>query len=241
MMKPTLALQPNNYAYADIKAKFADGKPLSCTQLNFLDWHQKELSSAHLGFDPLLNYYLKHHAHGYIEDHSFLLPHEVLNAEDIAKLKKRLKIVLQGQSKSIELKMTPTQFQQFKTFSVNELIFYHGNQLLTGAPFLLGGIPHIIYFQWGNSFGVAKYVVLAEEKALKSNLLIYFEDMGERLLDECVYDYQRRFRNELRPQHHLQPAMHMHPQPIPQVTEQRSLFKTPTLTLSPLQYVKVKG
>lgn len=224
-IKQKLVNKPNAYVLKNIIAKHANGVPLTCDERNFLDWHQKTLSNEHI--DSAAAYYLKHHTLPYSEGHSFLLPHEIINKADIDKLKKRLKIMLSEKGKNVELKFTTQQFLDFKKLNYSELILFHGNQLLTGAPFFPGGIAPIIFFQWGNLFGVAKYVMLAEERALRSNVLIYFEDMQERLLDECVKDYKQQHVNELKntPQQ----------QSIPQeqvVQRPESTYTTPTPTLS---------
>lgn len=222
-IKPKIVNKPQAYVLKSIIAKHAGGVPLTCDEHHFLDWHQKLLSNPHL--DSAAQYYLKHHTQTFIEDLSFLFlsPHEILNKEDIAKLKKRLKILLSDKNKHVQIKITPQQFLDFKKLNYNELILYHGNQFLTGAPFFPGGIPHIIFFQWGNLFGVAKYVMLAEERSLKSNVLIYFEDMLERLLDECVDDYKKHHADELK----------NIPQPSNvQTQENTPSISTPTLSLS---------
>lgn len=223
-IKPTLKHNPDSYSYRDLLVKFSDGIPLSCDQFNFLVWHEKTLSNQLT--DPMLKYYLKHYHQKRSNPHSFLLPGEVLNEAAIVQFKKRLGILLQTKGTHVELSMTPKEFSEFKGLAYKELIFYHGNQLLTGAPFYPGGLPHIIYFQWGNSFGIAKYVVLAGEKALKSNVLIYFEDMLERDLDQCVEDYSLQLRNQMHPQQQLSHTPHIYAEPAAQ-----SMFHIPTLTL----------
>lgn len=226
-IKQKLSDKPGAYVLKNIIAKHADGVPLTCDEHNFLDWHQKSLSNQHV--DSAAAYYLKHHTLPYSEGHSFLLPHEILNKDDIDKLKKRLKIMLSEKGKNVELKFTSQQFLDFRKLNYSELILFHGNHFLTGAPFFPGGIPHIIFFQWGNLFGVAKYVMLAEERALKSNVLIYFEDMQERLIDTCVEDYKNLHSNELKnlPQQQNIPQ----PQNI-QTPENTYTTPTPTLSLS---------
>lgn len=231
MMKPTLKHKPSDYDYQDFLVKFANGIPLSCAQFNFLDWHEKTLSSPH--FDPVLKYYLKHYRHDHAEEHSFLLPSENLKKADVARLKRRLEIFLKDTSSHLEIKLTPDAFLQFRALTYNELILYHGNQLLTGAPFFHGGVPQHIFFQWGNLFGVAKYVVLAEEKALKSNVLIYFEDLQERQLQECVLQYshtQDKQKHSLTPA--LQPRQTYNDEPV---LHPHSPFKIPELTLNRLK------
>lgn len=227
MVKPELKFKPNNYAIQDLRMKFADGTPLSCAQLNFLAWHEKTLSSHQM--DPVFKYYLKNYRHPH---HSFLLPRDKLDKTEVARLKHRLEILLSGTTDHLELHLSPSDFLAFRALTINELILYHGNQLLTGAPFIPGGIPQFIYFQWGNLFGVAKYVMVADEKALKSNVLVYFEDRQERLLDECVHQFNLKLKHENQNQQ-LAPVMHpvhaTHESPVPQYS---SWFKTPTLTLS---------
>lgn len=226
-MRPTLQHKPSHYAYKDLLVKFADGKPLSCDQLNFLYRHERTLS--HPQMDQVTGYYLKHHHHDYTDQHSFLMPSDTISNESVKKLKERLSIVLKNKDEHVQLKFTPEQFMQFKAVTFHELILYHGNQFLSGAPFYPGGIPHLIYFQWGNLFGVAKYVVMAEEKALKTNVLIYFEDMQERLLAECVSNYNRYILQKTPDVPVLKAPELKAPAPQPQAS---SAFKTPTLSLS---------
>jgi hypothetical protein len=162
---------------------------------HYLEWYQHQLSSR--DFDPILKYYLasnkvheKHRA-------NFLLPHEILNEQDMVQLKKRIQLFLKQKKDRVILPFTHQQLQQFKQLGAKELIFWHGNQYLTGAPHFPGGIPPVLFFQWGNFFGIVKYVVLAEEKALKANILVYFEDRQERNLNECVKAYQHEMQQEL--------------------------------------------
>ena len=203
-MRPTLILQPIHNSSADILKCFAIGKPLSPEQVNYLDWHQQELSSFSL--DPVLQYYLKairDHRHKYMS--SFLIPHEELNLQDVQKLKKRIQSLLQQNIKTshVVISLTQKQLVEFKEYTIQELIFWHGNQFLTGAPFYPGGIAPVIYFQWGNLFGIVKYVVLPGEKQLKANILVYFEDMQERELDQCVAEYSERLKNEIQLQREM--------------------------------------
>jgi len=46
-------------------------------------------------------------------------------------------------------------------------------------------------------------VVIAGEKAVMGNLLLYFEAMQERSLERCVLDYQKRMAEELKLQNTL--------------------------------------
>ncbi|MHB1946512.1 MAG: hypothetical protein ACYCQI_00175 [Gammaproteobacteria bacterium] len=213
-MKPSLILQPTHQSSADILKSFTDGKPLSPDQLHFLDWQQKQLSSAQ--FDPVLKYYLQFNKM-HTEKHrgSFLLHDEIINHEAIQKLKERIKLFLQQKAK-VAIPLNQNQFLKFLELTMNELIFWHGNQLLTGAPMYPGGIPPVIFLQWGNYFGIVKYLVLSGEKALKANLMIYFQDMQERNLEQCVAGYQlqleqeRKAQDKVLLQHKLEPSAYQH-------------------------------
>jgi hypothetical protein len=228
-MKPTLVHKPNNYAYQQLLVNFAGGVPLSADQLNFLSRHEKTLS--HSGMDPALKYYLQPFHKKANDHHSFLMHKENFNAEATKELKKRLALLLPEKKSVVKLQFTSKQFMEFKNSAVPSLIFYHGNQFLTGAPFHLGGIPHVIYFQWGNLFGVVKYVVLAEEKALNSNVMVYFENMHERLLEECVQNISKELRHELQPVQQPAQTHHLEKQ-SPQENYTHSPFQTPKLSLS---------
>lgn len=227
MIKPGLKNNPNSYTYTQLLVNFADGKPIAPDLVNFLYRHEKILSCYAL--DPALKYYLKpYHRKAAESHHSFLLPHEKLNPNEVTQLKRRLDIFLKSQGSHVEFRLTPEEFTLLKQAGYPELILYHGNQFLTGAPFHPGGIPHIIFFQWGNSFGVAKYVVMAEEKSLKSNVLIYFEDMQDRYLDQCVKDYIHKHQLELRAEStQLQQQL-----TAPKEMHHYSPYAIPTLTLS---------
>ena len=187
MIRPALLLQlqPIHSSSADILRCFAEDKPLTAEQVEFLDWHQYMLN--HPDMDPLLQYYLKSHAklRG-VRHASFLLPHEIMNLDAIELLKKRIRLFLKEKRDRVSLQLTHQQYIDFKTFTIQEIIYWHGNQFLTGAPFYPGGLPHVIYFQWGNFFGIVKHTVLMGEKAVKGNLLLYFEDMQDRDLNQCV-------------------------------------------------------
>ncbi|MCE3237341.1 MAG: hypothetical protein K0R24_322 [Gammaproteobacteria bacterium] len=224
--RPTLILHPLHHTTADIVKRFTLGKPLTPDQINFLDWHQAQLSNPE--FDPVLKYYLKsrndHENHFHT---SFLLPHEKMNREAIALLKKRLAIMLKANSEHrVVMSLTHEQFVEFKKYTIQELIFWHGNQFLTGAPFYPSGTPPLVLFQWGNYFGIIKYVVIAGEKAVMGNLLLYFEDRQERSLEECVADYQKRMANEMKLQADL-----LHNKEIIK-SHDPQFIKTPELTLS---------
>ncbi len=227
-MKPSLVNQPNNYALKELLVNFAGGVPLSADQLNFLSRHEKILSQH--GLDPTLKYYLKPLAKKAAEHHSFLMHREKLDAEGATELRKRLSTVLSEKGQRVKLPLSHKQFLEFKNAAAPSLIFYHGNHFLTGAPFHPGGIPHILFFQWGNYFGIAKYVMLPEERALHSNVFVYFEDLHDRLLEQCVKEISKELRHELL---HDAPAHTHHlEKQLPHENYQPSVFHTPRLTLS---------
>ena len=188
----TLKNQPLSYTYKDLTLCFNEGIPLSCDQLNFIARHQKALSNATL--DPIMKYYLNHYNRDSIKKPDLLPPRENLNYANVSELKKELEFLVKDTSVKLDFLMTPTQFSQLKFIAYGEIIIFHGNQLFTGAPFLHGGIPHLLYFRWGNLFCVAKFVVLpeAEKKALKSNVLIHVENINERLFIDCIYQYNHQ-------------------------------------------------
>lgn len=223
-MRQDLILQPVHNTSTDILRCFALGKPISSDQRNFLEWHQKQLSSPL--FDPVYKYYIESYKKEL--SHSFLLPSDFINAQSFQQFKKRLQLFLQQKMTNIPLRMTEKQFAQFKKVGMKELIFWHGNQLLSGAPFFPGGIPPVLFFQMGNSFGVVKYVILPEERALRANILIVFEDMHERNLNQCVEAYQKRMQLDLKHQHKI---LHQHKiEPV-----EHFIIRTPRLSLDPLK------
>lgn len=227
MNRPALILHPLHESTAEIVKCFMLAKPLTPDQVNFLDWHQHQLS--HPDFDPILRYYLKkRNARSQKLHTSFLLPHEKLNQKDVTRFKKRLALMLSAKPEhEVVINLSQEQFLQFKEYTIQELIFWHGNQFLTGAPFYPGGIPPTIYFQWGNYFGIIKYVVIPGEKSIMGNLLIHFLDMQDRNLDECVQDYNKHLKEDIKLQNEL-----LHHKEIAPHYEYASRIKTPELTLS---------
>lgn len=224
-MRESLILQPIHNTSADILNNFANNKPLTAEQLHFLDTHQSKLSSAQ--FDPIYKYYVDAEKKKRKYQGSFLMPVEEINQENLKKLKKRLQLFLQKKFSNVTLHFTTKQLLQFREVGAPELIYYHGNQFLTGAPFIPGAIAPVILFQWGNLFGVVKYVVLAEEKAIKANTLVYFEDMQERSLNECVLDYSKKLTNEFKLQNTILVENKLEPEEY-----DKFLIKAPVLTPS---------
>jgi len=227
-MKPTLIHQPNHYNLQELLVNFAGGVPLSPDQLNFLANYEKTLSSQVM--DPILKYYLGPF-HKKSAQQSFLMHRENFDADAAKELKRRLELLVSKQGERVKLKFTPNQFQELKNSAAPSLIYFHGNQFLSGAPFYLGGISHVVFFQWGNLFGVAKYAVLAEERSLKSNVFIYFEDMHDRYLEQCVNDFMKDMRHELLAAPQPAHTNHLEKQ-APHENYTHSPFQTPKLTLS---------
>lgn len=197
-MRPRLILQPIHESSADILKTFAEGKPLTNEQQHFLEWHQKELNAW---YDPVLKYYLDSRRKKREYQGTFLLPHEEMNFEAIQALKKRIHATLRNKFSHAIIKINQKQFLTFKQLAVHELIFWRGNQFLTGSPFYPSGIPPVIFFQWGNLFGVVKYLVLSAEKTLKANILVYFEDLQDRELEQCVNQFNEHLKNDIQLQH----------------------------------------
>lgn len=230
-MKPTLVDKPNHYPLQELLVKFSSGTPLSPDQLNFIYRHEKALS--HYGLDPLLKYYLKPLHRKAHDHHSFLLHEDEITNENAKELKRKLDLLLANKPKRerLQFAMTPKQFLELRNANVQSLILYHGNQFLTGAPFHLGGIPHVVFFRWGNLFGVAKYAVLAEEKALSSNVLIYVENMQDRNLPQCVEEFKRDFQKELQLTHHVTHTHSLEKQ-LPEENYLNKLSLTPKLKIT---------
>jgi hypothetical protein len=196
-MRPTITLQPTHNSSADMLRCFASGTPLSPEQLNFLEWHEHELSNQLL--DPVIRYYLeslKKRKRDYRT--SFLLPHEIINRESIQQLKKRIDIFLKEKKRHAVIQLTKKEYELFKYYIQQELVIWHGNPTKAPIPFFPQGIPAVLYFKWGHVFCAVKYVAVPDGNMLRSNILVYFEDMDNRDLNQCVYDYNLNFKNEIK-------------------------------------------
>lgn len=223
-MKPTLIEQPYGSYLSNILKTFESGKPLSPDQLNFLASHEKILSSY--AFDPVIKYYLKGYHDKAKNELIFSLSNRQLTQLSAEHIKQYIQGLLNKNLTHVDLKMTLSQFQHFKAIGINELIFWHGNQFLTNAPFYPGGIPYVIYVQWGNLFGVVNLRFSFDEKALKGKVNIYLEDMKARTLYQCVKDYSHRMRIELSQQKNI----------IETDREEEILAQRPSPTLKPYFY-----
>lgn len=200
-MKPGSALQPFPHYFADILKSYEAGRPLTPEQLHFLANHQQTLGNYVA--DSVIRYYMKSYKLETAKPFNLLFPKQKINHLTFDHLKEHVEYLLHHEISHVDLKMTPEQFLQFRAAGIHELIFWHGNHFLTGAPFFAGGIPYVVYFQWGNLFGVVKYQVLPEEKAIKGNVMIYFEDMEDRYLYECIKQYEHKAENKLEQEHKL--------------------------------------
>lgn len=231
-LNPKLILQPIHNTTADILKCFSLGVPLSCDQLNFVASHQHQLSSHE--FDPVYQYYIESAKNKHKNSGSFLLSSELLTTESMKKLKQRLSLFLQKKSSHVLIGLTHDQFLKFRELNINELIFWHGNQYLTGAPFFPGGLPPVIYFQWGNLFGILLHTFSANALELKPKAIIHFEDRFERNLEQCVDDYQKTMKNELKLQQTI-----LNENKIEAPLFDHFIIKTPMLTLDPMKKLYV--
>ena len=152
--------------------------------------------------------------------YNFLLHKSHFSPVDVKEFYQRLNLFLQNRKTGIKIQMTTEQFAQLSP-TFNELNYFYGNQTLTGAPFVIGGVPRLDYFQWGNLMGVVKYVELAEEKNLKANLMIYFEDIGDRTLQQCFKDFLKHHAAILQPI--LPPSLLLPELPTLQLTSSPSI------------------
>jgi|SRR5688572_11332651 len=187
-MNPTLIAQPYAHWIADILARFEDGKPLSSDQLHFLLSHEKTLSSHAL--DLVIKYYLTQHPHAE-KGLAFTLPQEKINHVNAHDIKDAVENLLKYDLSHVDLKMSVDQFLQFKSVGLHELIFWHGPQFLSRTIPFPNAAPLVLYFQWGKLFGVVKVHAHTESLLLDGNVLIYFEDMDLRSLNQCVLDYMK--------------------------------------------------
>lgn len=219
MTKPTLIDKRYSNYTSDILKTFENDKPLSADQINFLAGHEKILSSY--AMDPVIKYYLKGYRDKARKELTFTLSKQEITCLTAQRIKHYLQTLLKNNLAPIDLEMTLDQFQHFKTIGINQLIFWHGNQFLTNDSLQPEGIPYLIYVQWGNLFGVVKLEL--EERIIKGNVHIYFEDMKIRTLYQCIKDYSHLMNLELRQQNKMGDAK----------GEEETLIHKPSLTLTP--------
>lgn len=195
-MRPSLLLQPIHNSSADILRCFAEDKPISNEQLNFLYWHQAQLTNAN--FDPVLHYFLssiKRKEQKFRK--GFLLHHEILNFDAIEALKKRLRETLQTPKDYLTIHLTNKQLLQFREIIKHDVSYYHASQLISSNLFYPRGVPPVLYFCWGKIFGVIKYVIPTNLDRIELNAVVYFENMDNRNLDKCVEDYNLRLKSNI--------------------------------------------
>lgn len=136
-----------------IRKAYFDSKPLTSAQLHYLWMNRNRLAP---GLEAVARYYLDGSQFSpKTRQYSFIKPRSILSLTDIENLRRRLTLMLNITNHGIQISLTPAQFMQLKN-SLGELLFLHGNQVLTGAPFFPGGVPHVDFFQWGNLMGVVK-------------------------------------------------------------------------------------
>lgn len=193
-MQPTLSLHPIHASSAEILKCFATGKPLSAEQINFLDWHAKELSNEN--YDPIVRYYLDSEKRK-TKKTSFLLRYEIINSDAINDLKLRILASLNDKNDHVEIQLTEQQFMQFKQNAGYDLLYWHGNQFITGPYLYPTRIPPMIYLSWGNFFCVIRYVALAIGKQLKPQMILYIEKKLDRTLDQCVLEYNDKIQHAI--------------------------------------------
>lgn len=236
MKKPALLAQPYAHWMADILARFEDGKPLTSDQLNFLMNHDKTLSSHAL--DLVIKYYLGSRKHDPDKSLAFTIPKEKINRIIAHELRDVVANLLQHNLSHIDLKMSIDQFLQFKAAGFNELIFWHGPQFLSRTFPFPNATPLVLYFQWGKLFGVVKLNTHVENFALEGNVLIYFEDMDLRSLNQCVLDYaktnkinptltlQNNLNQSLQENSEQEQVQYFSPTPRPRIYEVNAKDKT---------------
>lgn len=161
----------------------------------------------------------------------FLLHKNEFEPEDVEILYDHLNNLLKN-TPNIVYELTAKQFKAIKPAldlyvkNANDqlMIYLYGNQLITGAPLIIGGHPHLDYFQWGNLYGVVKYEEQEGEEVYETNLMIYFEDRHDRNLEQCMQDLLHRL------QHQAEPSI---PEPAPEPVEVQSTAPRPEFGFRP--------
>lgn len=186
-MNPSLIAQPYAHWIADILERFEDGKPLTNDQLNFLLSHEKTLSNHAL--DLVIKYYLSSHKNNPTKFLSFTMPKGKINSINAHEVRDAVENLLNYNLSHIDLRMSADQFLQFKAVGFNELIFWHGPRFFSHLH--PNATPLVLYFQWGKLFGVVKLNAHVDHFTLDGNVLIYFEEMNLRSLNQCILDYTK--------------------------------------------------
>lgn len=197
-MKPRIINQPFPHWIADILEKFENGQPLSSDQLNFLMMHEKTLGSHEL--DLVIKYYLSSHAKDTAKTLSFTLPTAKIDSNNLSEVHNAVENLLQHGISHVDLQISAEQFMQFKAAGFNELVFWHAPQFLSRTWPVPGITPMTLYFQWGKLFGVVKLNEFDNNFILDGNVLIFFEDLNLRSVNQCVLDYTKHHKIDLTPQ-----------------------------------------
>lgn len=195
---PSLNLTPKTFNTSEIVKRFNNGNSLSPDQMQYLDNHRFKDNNP--TFDPILDYYLKHDS-SYNKTHekysSIFLSHQILNKKNISLLKKRInEMIKNDENQQADIQLTEKQYSEFKHYTTQELIYWHGNHFLTGAPFYPNSTPSVIHFQWGNYYGIVRYHAIPGERSGSGNYLLTFEKRKERDLAQCVADYQQHLQEK---------------------------------------------
>ncbi len=198
MKNPQLLHQPYANSIAAILHRFEDGKPLNSEQLNFLLRNEKILINHDL--DLVFKYYLKQHTQTPTHDLPLTLPHIKLDLQNTHQIKDAVNTLLKEKLTHVDLHMTVDQYLQFKAVGIHELIYWHGPQFLSRTSPFPTATPQVVYIQWGKLFGVVKMNTLDNSYILDGNVLVYFEDMQLRSLNQCVLDYMQHHKLELKPE-----------------------------------------
>lgn len=178
-----LTLQPSHSSYYNIIHRFNNGEPLTPAQINFLERMSADLSDG--TFDKIYNYY-------HLGQKTYLEIKDKISLNRLKQLRNQVAQLLHKSDK-IRLKINPKQLFQLRALLADQLIYYHGNQFLTGAPYYQGGIPHIDFIQWGNLFGVVEYEEILGETAEKGNILIHFEKVADNTVTQLIQQYSHQY------------------------------------------------
>lgn len=195
--QPSLILQPCQNSYADILLAFQSGKPLTVDQLNFLLWHARQLSTAHL--DPVLKYYkIGQHRHYHSCIHSFLVADELDNKESTHRFQEKLESILQEQHHGIMAKFSLTQFEHLMAVEhIPHLVYFDGNRIVVESPLIRGKKAHAYFFQWGSIIGIVRYEIVREAPISETNAIVYFEERRKRELTEFIHDFYLKYNADI--------------------------------------------
>jgi hypothetical protein len=200
-MKPLLQLKNYPSGFSEIIKHFEAGKPLSSNQLNFIYSHQRALSNSVL--DPVLRYYLLEHKLNPNKAIPLQVSRPDLTVASLQELKYDLHLLLRNQLTQVDLEMSEEQFRQFKNSGIEELVFWHGDHYMPATFYHQGSLQHRLYFQWGRMFGVVKFHFRVNGKHIEGKVLIFFQDMHEKTLKECIEAYTKQLKEQEKPQQQL--------------------------------------